>query len=735
MNNSVVARKRLLMLMGVIVSAAVALVIPGTYAAIAYLQEADALSFKARLNAGRVAKYIYAQGPMWQFHRGRLVELIEINEDRTLNQRIYQAAGKLVAEEGIVPRGLPIMRSAPIIVAGQSVGRIETEASALPIVKNASLIFVASSLFGLMIYVFLNRVRLRILNRTLDSLNEREKQLADQNMHFSSALENMPHGLCMFDSLERVIVCNANYARMYGLSDELVKSGGSLQAILAACAANGSLARDSNEHGIEMQRQNSHQRCFIERELLDGRIISIIRQPMPNGGWVSVHMDVTEKKQAEQKIIYLAHHDALTGLPNRLLLRQHIQASMTRAVRNGESVAVLCLDLDHFKNVNDTLGHPVGDTLLCAVSQRLRECLRETDIVARTGGDEFSIVQAGAEQPEAAAALAKRIVSTLSLPFDLGEHQVVIGTSVGIAMAPVDGTEPNQLLKNADLAMYRAKTSGRGMYCFFAEEMDIKAQARRLLELDLRRAVTTGEFELYYQPIVNLDDHNIIGFEALLRWNHPARGRISPDDFIPLAEETGLIIPIGQWVIEQACTEANSWPGDLRVAVNVSPVQFRSRTLASAVVAALAKSGLSPARLELEITEAVLLHDNEATLAVLHQLRNLGVKISMDDFGTGYSSLSYLRSFPFDKIKIDQSFIRALAGNPDSIAIIRAVSDLGKSFGMVTTAEGVETQAELDQMRAEGCTEVQGYFYGRPTPAQEISGVLASFRKLAKMAA
>jgi diguanylate cyclase (GGDEF)-like protein len=395
---------------------------------------------------------------------------------------------------------------------------------------------------------------------------------------------------------------------------------------------------------------------------------------------------------------------------------------------------VLCLDLDHFKNINDTLGHSVGDALLCAVTSRLRACVREADLVVRTGGDEFSIVQAGIDLPVGASTLAQRIIAEFHAPFDLGDHQVAIGTSIGIAIAPDDGSDPDQLLKNADMALYRAKANGRETFCFFEPEMDAKAQARRLLEIDLRKALAVGEFELHYQPVVNLEHNRISGFEALLRWNHPTRGKVSPDEFIPLAEETGLIVPIGEWVIRQACMEARTWPSDLQVAVNVSPLQFRGKTLVATVVSALAFAAFPAHRLELEITEAVLLQNNEATLSVLHQLRGLGVKISMDDFGTGYSSLSYLRSFPFDKIKIDQSFVRDLANNPDSIAIIRAVTGLGESFGMVTTAEGVETQEQLEQMRAEGCTEAQGYLFSKPQPASEVAHILSRFEQKVRAA-
>jgi predicted signal transduction protein with EAL and GGDEF domain len=335
----------------------------------------------------------------------------------------------------------------------------------------------------------------------------------------------------------------------------------------------------------------------------------------------------------------------------------------------------------------------------------------------------------------AAASLAERIIAALSTPFDLGDHQVVVGTSVGIAVAPGDGTEPDQIMKNADMALYRAKACGRGTYHFFEAGMDTKAQARRLLELALREAMVAGEFELEYQPIINLAQNRISGFEALLRWNHPTLGRLPPLEFIPLAEDTGLIVQIGEWVLRTACAEARTWPDDLRVAVNVSPLQFRNKNLAASVASILAASGLSPSRLELEITEAALLHNDDATRNELHEIRALGVRISMDDFGTGYSSLSYFRSFPFDKIKIDQSFVHGLAGNPGSIAIIRAVAALGKSFSMITTAEGVETQEQLEQMRAEGCTEVQGFAYSRPVPTTKIADVLLNFEKLAKTAA
>ena len=440
------------------------------------------------------------------------------------------------------------------------------------------------------------------------------------------------------------------------------------------------------------------------------------------------------RQELEQRLEHMAHHDALTNLPNRLRLRQAMENELAR-VQRGESVAVLCLDLDHFKSVNDTLGHPVGDRLLEAVAERLRQNVRDVDIVARVGGDEFAIVQVAAEQPRGAIILADRLIETLAKPFDLDGHQVVIGTSIGIALAPLDGLDTDQLIKNADMALYRAKADGRGVFRFFEPEMDAKMQARRTLEIDLRKALAEGEFELFYQPLVNLASNEVSGFEALLRWNHPTRGLVPPSEFIPIAEEMGLIVPLGERILRQACAEAAGWPDDIKVAVNLSPVQFKSKTLALAVTSALASSGLPPHRLELEITESVLLQDNETTLTTLHQLRQLGVRISMDDFGTGYSSLSYLRSFPFDKIKIDQSFVRDLSGKEDSLAIIRAVAGLGRNLGMATTAEGVETREQLGYLRQEGCTEVQGYLFSRPLPARNIIPLLESVRKELRPAA
>ena len=420
----------------------------------------------------------------------------------------------------------------------------------------------------------------------------------------------------------------------------------------------------------------------------------------------------------------MARHDALTNLPNRTLFREQLERALHRMTHN-EQVAVLCVDLDNFKDVNDSLGHPIGDDLLKEVARRLSECIREGDTVSRLGGDEFAIVQVGRHlQVSEASALASRLIEVVGAPYIIQGHQLIIGTSVGISVAPDDATDPDRLLKNADMALYRAKADGRGTYRFFEAGMDARAQARRLLELDLRAALSRGEFEVYYQPIHDLEVDQIVCFEALARWNHPLRGLILPEAFIALAEQTGLIIPIGDWVLRTACMDAAKWPQNVRVAVNLSPAQF-NRDLVNSVVTALSAAGLAADRLELEITEFVLLQDSETTLANLHKLREFGVRISMDDFGTGYSSLSYLRSFPFDKIKIDRSFVHELATRGDLMAIVRAVTGLGKSLGISTTAEGVETREQLALLRLEGCNEVQGYLFSPPRPAADVEKMLS----------
>ncbi len=436
--------------------------------------------------------------------------------------------------------------------------------------------------------------------------------------------------------------------------------------------------------------------------------------------------DISERRRAEERIRHLALHDPLTGLPNRALFGDRLTEALSHARRHEDSmVGVLCIDLDHFKEVNDTLGHSGGDALLRTAADRLRGCVRQDDTVARLGGDEFAVIQRAIDAAETAGALAKRIIETLSSPYEIDGRHVVVGGSVGIALAPTDDVEPDELLKKADRALYRAKERGRGAFRFFEPEMDAWLEARRLLEIDLRQALARGELELYYQPLVALPSGAVTGFEALLRWHHPSRGMIPPDAFVALAEDTGLIVPIGEWSLAQACADAASWPDELRVAVNLSAVQFKRGNPTASVLSALRTSGLRASRLELEITEGVLLQDGDATLAKLQQLRSLGLSIAMDDFGTGYSSLSYLRSFPFDRIKIDRSFVSDLGKRRDCEAIVRVVADLGVSLGVTTTAEGVETAEQLARVSAEGYDEAQGYYLGRPIPGADVPRFLA----------
>ena len=435
-------------------------------------------------------------------------------------------------------------------------------------------------------------------------------------------------------------------------------------------------------------------------------------------------MDTTERKRAEARLTFMAQHDGLTGLPNRNLLRQQMDDTLLRMRRNAEQVAVFVLGLDHFKAVNDTLGHGIGDKLLRGVGKRLRSMLRDDDALARLNSDEFAIVQSGVTRPEDAAFLARRLLDAIGDPFLLDGHSIVIGASIGIAMSPGDGDESEKLLKNADLALSRAKNDSRGTFSFFEAGMDARAQTRRKIETDLREAIQGDTLRPYYQPLVDLSSGRITGFEALVRWPHPERGMISPAEFIPVAEETGLINAVGGLMLRRACTDAAQWPDDIHVAVNLSPLQFRVGNLLSLVVDTLQQSGLPARRLELEITETLLLEKSSEVLATLHALRALGVRISMDDFGTGYSSLSYLRSFPFDKIKIDQSFVRDLAANPDAQAIVRSIISLGKGLGVTITAEGVETEAEVNCLRNEGCHEGQGFLFSRARPNVEIAGLL-----------
>ena len=553
----------------------------------------------------------------------------------------------------------------------------------------------------------------------------RDAQLRTQSERFQAALNNMSQGLCMVDAAQNLIVCNQQYRALFHLAACDVVPGTPMAAFTSdgSGASRSILAAVLAEH--DAAARNGKPADYFQ-DLPDGRTLSIVHRPMQEGGWVATYEDVSERRRAEARIAHMAHHDALTGLPNRLLFRERMEQAFARLRRFDESFAILCLDLDCFKSVNDTLGHPVGDALLRMVGARLQSCLRETDTVARLGGDEFAILLADTDRSEGVATVAQRILDVIAEPFDLNEQTVNVCTSIGIAASQRDGDGPDQLLKNADTALYRAKAEGRAIYRFFEPQMYAELQTRRLMEFDLRKAIASREFELEYQPLINLASGHITGCEALLRWRHRVRGTVLPPQFIEVAEDIGLILPIGEWVLMEACQQAARWPEPTKIAVNLSPLQLRNGDLVETVARALTTSGLPANRLELEITESVVINDNEATLAALNELRGLGVSIALDDFGTGYSSLSYLRSFPFDKIKIDRSFVKDLPKREDCVAIVRSIVMLGGSLGMTTTAEGVETAEQLEKVRTLGCTHAQGYLLGYPQSAAQIEALIGS---------
>jgi diguanylate cyclase (GGDEF)-like protein len=567
----------------------------------------------------------------------------------------------------------------------------------------------------------------KALDEQLNVISRQRDELSVQSSRFEAALQNMSQGIVMVDAEQRLVVCNRQYLQLYNTPEGLGLPGTSYKEILLYRAMNGfHQGRDPECYVRErMLRTTSGVAYTNVVSLVNGRVVAISHSPMPGGGWVSTHEDVTLKTRAEEKMAYMAKHDALTALPNRTMFRDELLAYL--AASSGlRSVAVHCVDLDHFKSVNDSLGHLVGDGLLRAVACRLRTVVGSEVLVCRMGGDEFALVQRDANT-KSAGRLAKRVINSLRRPFDLADSEVVVGASVGIAISPADGSDPDELMKNADLALYTAKDGGRGRYCYFKQELEVSVRKRRQLETDLRKALPGGEFELHYQPLIRLQSLEISGFEALLRWRHPERGMISPAEFIPVAEETGLIAKIGEWVLREACIQAETWPAHMKIAVNLSPVQFRRRGLVSSVRRILEETGLDPGRLELEITETVLLQDESSNLSTLRQLRDLGIRFALDDFGTGFSSLSYLSSFPFDKIKIDKSFVQNLSIKRECQAIVRAVADLACALGMATTAEGIETQEQLENVREKGCTEGQGFLFSAAKPASEIPQLLSRF--------
>ena len=536
----------------------------------------------------------------------------------------------------------------------------------------------------------------------------------------------------MFDKHQKVVVANDRFRQMYGLNSSQVKPGTALRDLSVCCPQNGSDA------GLQPEPYLNHHlgQLTCLHPLADGRVISVVGQLMSDGGWITTHEDVTDRQRNEAKVTFMARHDALTGLENRASFVEKLDSASTRLLRYGEPFAVFTLDLDRFKQVNDTLGHPAGDTLLRQVAQRLRESLRESDVLARLGGDEFAILQLiASDQRQGAECLANRIIDSLGEPYDINGSLITIGTSIGIALAPVDASDPNELMKFADVALYRAKAEGRNGFRFFLSEMVLEINARNRLERQLRDGISRGEFEIHYQTVIDVRTCKPCSAEALVRWRHPERGLLYPDEFIPLAEETGLIVPLGEWILQRACSDAAAWPSYMKVAVNLSPMQFSKSNLIDVILCALVELGLPPDRLEVEITETALLSGESDYLSIIRQLRNLGVLIAVDDFGTGYSSLSYLTMFPFDKIKIDKSFTQNLTKRADCAAIISAVLALGSGLNIRTVAEGVETEQQFQILRSAGVDFVQGYLFARPCPVSEVDFGVAHFDRLIENAA
>jgi diguanylate cyclase (GGDEF)-like protein/PAS domain S-box-containing protein len=593
-------------------------------------------------------------------------------------------------------------------------------ANAQQLAFGPSVAFVLSCVLAFGVFFTIRIFPLRVIKRTLDALESTQQNLQAQLSRYKAAIDNMPQGLILFDAAEQLVVCNSRYIEMYGLSNEILKPGSTLTEVIKHRAGQGNLLRDPEQYRAELlAKVHLGEQFNLVVETADGRKILIAGRPMPSGAWLATHEDITERLKVEAEISHMAMHDALTRLPNRLFLDEQMRNRLVHLSRD-QKFAILYLNLDRFKRINDTLGHPLGDNLLQHLAERMNGCLRDGDTLARLGSDEFAVLQGNFKRPNDAIALAARLIEAASAPFDLEGHQVVIGVSIGIAVAPTDAADADQLLKNANTALYRAKADGRGTYRFFETQMDALMQARSALERDLQTALAKGEFELFYQPVANLENNKIVSCEALLRWHHPERGTVSPADFISVAEEMGLIIPLGEWVLRTACAEAALWPDHVQVAVNVSSSQLNSKNLINVIVGAIASSGIRPNRLELEITESILIQNTSENQSTLKSLHELGVQFAMDDFGTGYSSLGYLLSFPFNRIKIDRSFIAGLPDKKESYVVVGAIAGLARNLGMRVTAEGVETAQQLAQVRILGCTEVQGYFFSRPRPASEL---------------
>ncbi|MEO1292218.1 MAG: EAL domain-containing protein, partial [Pseudomonadota bacterium] len=561
-------------------------------------------------------------------------------------------------------------------------------------------------------------------------IKEAEREAARTEARTRKAIvESIAHGFLMFDPEDKLVLSNTHFRALYPDLKQVARAGASYRDVIAA-----ELQLEKHEarsdHALRarvqerMDLHNDGSDFVLERRIGSHTWVQINEHRTHDNNTVVVYTDVSEMRRREERMHHMALHDALTNLPNRTLFRDRLEKATVDAVRYGGQVAVVCIDLDNFKHVNDTLGHPAGDKLLCEAVDRIRGCIRETDTLARLGGDEFALIVPELGDIKDVDSVAVRIIEEVSKPFVLDGQQASVGASIGIAISEVDALDPDILIKNADLALYRAKADNKNCHRFFKAEMDDKAQARRMLELELRGALERDELILHFQPQIDAGSFQIKGFEALVRWQHPERGLISPAGFIEVAEETGIIIPLGNWVVERACAIAASWTRPAIVAVNVSPAQLKRTEFVDVVRRTLERTGLAPERLELEITETVFLRDTKQSLAILSELKALGCRIAMDDFGTGYSSLGNLRRFPFDKIKIDRSFVADLENSSEAAAIVKAVVSMGKTLAIETTAEGVETVDQVMHLEKEGCSQLQGFFYSKPRPADEVLTML-----------
>jgi diguanylate cyclase (GGDEF)-like protein len=614
--------------------------------------------------------------------------------------------------------------------ASRSLVFAQAAAAAIPLA--ASLFYVGGlyyTIFGIVLIPFFLGIKLisERLRRTLLDAVIATRDVSMLAKRFDTALNNMPHGLAMFDAEHRLVVHNRRLAELFGAPEGQPLTGKTLAELVRESSSFTEAPHLVLDQFLtDLDRHLAGLSGTIYAEIREGQSLAFTTQPMENGGSVVIVEDITERRNAEARIQHMARFDPLTGLPNRTSFHHELDRKLGTLRRAGP-LAILFVDLDQFKQVNDTLGHPCGDELLCAVADRLRAIVRPSDIVARFGGDEFIVMQAPVNSSSDCAALAQRLVDAISVPYQIDGHNVVIGASIGIAMAPRDGVDSDLLLKNADMALYHAKADGRSGWRFFEPAMDIKAQARRTLELDLRQALADGSFDLAYQPLFNIRTMRITTCEALLRWRHPRRGMVPPSEFIPVAEDMGIILQIGEWVIRRACHECMNWPQDVAVAVNLSPVQFKRDDMAAVIAKALSETGLPANRLEVEITESVLLQDIHAARQTLERLREMGVRLSLDDFGTGYSGLSYLHSFPFDKVKIDRSFIQGLRPGSRQMTLLKGISQLSAALGMTVTVEGVETEEQLALLMAEeAIDEAQGYLFSVALPGRQVRELIAS---------